>query len=74
MRLTERQKEILWHVGNLQLHIQSYCDEPYNDEISFEYYGSHIVHPMLDESGSFEVDPIEYYGKAFLNSRFMDII
>jgi len=56
------------------LHIQSYCDEPYNDEISFEYYGSHIVHPMLDESGSFEVDPIEYYGKAFLNSRFMDII
>ena len=74
MRLTEKQENIIWHVGNLQLHIQGFATEPYEGEISFEFEGFDIVHPMLEESGMYKVDPVEYYGEAFLNSRFVDII
>lgn len=74
MKLTAKQENILGLIGELQLHIQGYSDEPFYDEISFEYEGHHIVNPLVDETASYSVDPIEYYGKAFLNSRFMNLI
>lgn len=39
--------------------------------ISFEFNGTSITNPFADESSINSVDPIEYYGKAFLESKFM---
>lgn len=34
----------------------------------FEFNGVSIVDPFLDETGRFEVNPVKYYGKSFINS------
>ena len=44
------------------------------DYISFEYDGIEILNPFVDECEWYEVDPIEYYGELFLNSKFMDLL
>lgn len=44
------------------------------DYISFEYDGIDILNPFVDECDWYEVDPIEYYGELFLNSKFMDLL
>ena len=44
------------------------------DYISFEYNGTEILNPFIDEYDWYEVDPIEYYGEYFLNSKFMDLL
>jgi hypothetical protein len=41
-----------------------------SDCIAFEFEGMHIHNPFISECGRFDEDPVEYYGKAFLNSRF----
>ena len=33
-----------------------------------------ILNPFVDECDWYEVDPIEYYGELFLNSKFMDLL
>lgn len=38
--------------------------------VYFEFEGVAIHDPFTEESGRFEVDPVEYYGEAFLNSAF----
>lgn len=38
--------------------------------ITFEFNDVTIFDPFVDESGRFDVDPISYYGSAFLNSKF----
>lgn len=38
--------------------------------VSFEWHGSSITDPFYDESSVNPVDPVEYYGDAFLNSPF----
>ena len=34
----------------------------------FEFDGMYITDAFMDETGRFEVDPVEYYGEAYLNS------
>ena len=41
--------------------------------ISFEYEGIEILNPFVDECDMYEVDPIEYYGNYFLESKFMEL-
>jgi len=36
--------------------------------ITFTYEGVEITDPTMDESGRFEVNPIEYYGQAYLDA------
>ena len=36
-------------------------------KIEFEYEGTWITDPYLDETGRFEVKPKVYYGKVYLN-------
>jgi len=40
--------------------------------ITFDYNGRVICHPLVDESDQVSVVPSEYYGKAFLESDFLD--
>ncbi len=35
-------------------------------ELEFEYEGVWITDPTLDETGRFEVNPVEYYGETYL--------
>ena len=44
-------------------------DAPYY----FEFKGQDITNPFMDSSYRFEVDPVEYYGDAFLNSCFCKV-
>jgi hypothetical protein len=37
---------------------------------TFVFRGTAIHDPFVSECGRFEVDPIDYYGMAFLTSRF----
>ena len=36
--------------------------------LEFEFEGTLIKNPELDESGRFEVNPVEYYGQAYLDA------
>lgn len=51
----------------------------YNDSgdcgtfIHFDFKGTCIINPFMDEDNRREVDPLAYYGEAFLNSDFMQI-
>ena len=36
------------------------------NKIEFEYEGVWITDPTLDETGRFEVNPVEYYGETYL--------
>lgn len=38
--------------------------------VSFEFKGIDIIDPFHDEQGMGEVDPVAYYGDAFLKSAF----
>lgn len=62
----------------MQMYIQDNLTDTigfqYNSIISFSYNGQSIINPVLDESGRFDVDPIEYYGKDFLDSEFIKFI
>ena len=40
----------------------------------FEWEGTTIGDPFMDESRRFEVNPISYYGEAFLNAQTNDIL
>ena len=35
------------------------------NKIEFEYEGVWITDPTLDETGRFEVNPVEYYGETY---------
>ena len=35
-------------------------------KIEFEYEGVWLPNPHYDETGRFEVNPVEYYGDAYL--------
>lgn len=49
-------------------------DPKFEDKcIHFDYQDIVIVNPFTDETGRFEVDPVKYYGDAFLNSDFAKI-
>ena len=37
--------------------------------IEFEYEGVWITNATLDETGRFEVNPVEYYGETYLNAQ-----
>jgi hypothetical protein len=37
-------------------------------EVEFLFNDTVITNPHYDESGRFDVNPIEYYGKAYLDS------
>lgn len=45
-----------------------------NGIISFEFEGTTIINPFEDETGRFEVNPVEYYGDAFLSSEWSTIM
>ena len=38
------------------------------DYVEFTFNDSVIKNPYYDESGRFDVNPIEYYGEAYLNA------
>ena len=38
--------------------------------MGFEYQGMHIINPFITECGRFNVNPVDYYGEAFLQSEF----
>lgn len=42
-------------------------------KLQFEYENTVISNPFVDECGMYEVDPVEYYGEAFINSDFLKI-
>ena len=44
--------------------------DDYSKCVSFDYKGVTIVDPFMDESCTNDVDPVKYYGDAFLNSDF----
>jgi hypothetical protein len=48
--------------------LQRIIKEALRSEPGFEFEGTYITDPSMDETGRFEVDPIEYYGQAYLNS------
>ena len=41
-------------------------------KIEFEYKGVWITNPTLDETGRFEVNPVEYYGETLQNLLLND--
>jgi hypothetical protein len=62
-------------IGEKQFEESGETPDPKFEEkcISFDYYGIVIINPFTDESGINEVDPVKYYGDAFLNSDFAKI-
>ena len=62
--------------------MKKFCEENYekcfgeegSDDSSgmmgFEFDEIHIINPFITECGRFDVEPVEYYGKAFLQSEF----
>ena len=42
-------------------------------QIQFEYEGTMIVDPTMDETGRFKVDPVEYYGKAYTDTKLHQV-
>lgn len=44
------------------------------DEMGFLYCGMNIINPFMDDTGRFEVDPITYYKKDFINSQVAKFI
>ena len=71
--VSEEQLSRIKEVGDKQLQIFDETGEYPEDAIMFEFEGIDIINPFLDEMGTDEVDPVEYYGEAFLNSDFMKI-
>lgn len=59
-------------IGQKQMEDSGNTNDPDFDKkcIHFEYQDIRIVDPFTDETGRFEVDPVEYYGEKFLNSDF----
>ena len=39
------------------------------DKLEFIFEDELIQDPTMDETGRFEVDPIEYYGQAYLDAH-----
>jgi len=37
-------------------------------KIEFEYEGVWITNPYYDETGRFEVNPVEYYKESYINA------
>ena len=42
------------------------CSNLFIKEVSFEYNGTWITDQYLDETGRFEVDPVEYYKESYI--------
>ena len=63
-------KQIIKSVGNLQTNIADEIGFTPETMIRFSHEGHEIINPFIDESGSYEVDPISYYGDSFLNSQW----
>ena len=78
LKLTKKDILVLEKIGDLQMYIQDNLTDSieykYENLISFSYKEQSIINPVLDETGRFEVDPIEYYGNNFLNSDFIEFI
>ena len=43
------------------------CKTEVSEDKGFEFNGVTIVDPMLSECGLFFVDPVWYYGQAYIN-------
>tara|TARA_R100000773_G_scaffold7982_1_gene7826 strand:- start:228 stop:632 length:405 start_codon:yes stop_codon:yes gene_type:complete len=47
------------------------------ESLTFEFEGTLIQNPNLDETGRFKVNPVEYYGQAYLdayaNSKYKEL-
>lgn len=72
-KLSETQLDVIKLIGEIQ------CDVFYETVsikgmVSFEYDDITIINPFLDYSGDHKVEPIEYYGEAFLNSKFVELV
>lgn len=57
-------------IGEKQMEDVHNNKENYDTLIYFEYQGIDVVNPFMDETSKKVVNPIEYYGDAFLNSDF----
>lgn len=68
--------ELIKHMAELQTEIvEEICEKTgehhYDGTICFEsQHGDNIINPFLSECMRFEVDPVEYYGDAFMNSEW----
>lgn len=40
--------------------------------ITFEYFKTHVTDPFMGITGTEEVNPVEYYGKAFMQSDWFN--
>lgn len=71
--LTQREIKALEKFSDLQLNILGLDGFEELGLISFKYHETDIVNPFVEETGSYSVDPVEYYGDNFLKSNFMKI-
>lgn len=71
--LSQREIKILKNFSKLQLDILNENSSTKVNIVSFDYEGIQILNPFIDETGSYEVDPVAYYGKLFLNSDFLKL-
>lgn len=68
--------DLIKHLAELQTEIvEEICEATgeyhYEGVIYFESEpGQNIINPFLSECMRFEVDPVEYYGDAFMNSEW----
>lgn len=71
--LTEREIAILKKYCVFQNYVQQETLLDEDNFISFEFNGVFITDPFGDEDYTTIVDPVAYYGDAFLNSGFLKL-
>lgn len=71
--LTKREIKALEKFSDLQLNVLGLDGYEELKLTSFMYHGTEIANPFVEETGSYSVDPVEYYGEDFLKSDFMKI-
>ena len=74
MKLTVEQLERLEKLGDFQTEMVTKQKLTPQSMIGFETAHSYIIHPTRSECTMYKVDPVEYYGEAFLNSHFMNYL
>ena len=63
-------KELIKSIADLQTNIADEIGYTPETMIRFNHEGHEIINPFIDESGTYEVDPVSYYGDSFLNSEW----
>ena len=72
MNITPERLKLITEIGSLQMVVQDTVGHPLRENpIHFKWKGFAITHPTEDESTSKKVDPVAYYGDAFIKSPFM---